>query len=216
MKNTKWISILLLALLLCGCGPHKVEIQPIKVQPVQLTLDINITMQQEQIEKAASELSPVVSKPAPDFTLLDNNKQNVTLSNYRGKWIILYFYPKDDTTGCTLEAKDFTTLMPKFQKLNAEILGISDDSIQSHCDFIDKHELQVRLLSDPNHKVMELYGAWVKSTLGEFNYGRVIRTTMIVGPDGTIRNYWPEVIAQGHAERVLNKLVELQGRSPDS
>jgi peroxiredoxin Q/BCP len=189
--------------------------EPIKVQPVQLTLDISIKMQQEQIEKAGSELSPVVGKLAPDFTLVDNNRQNVTLSNFRGKWVVLYFYPKDDTPGCTLEAKDFTTLMSEFQKLNTEILGVSDDSIQSHCDFIDKHELQVRLLSDPNHKVMELYGAWVRSSLGNFNYGRVIRTTMIIGPDGTIRGYWPEVIAQGHAERVLSRLAELQGLSKE-
>ena len=216
MKNTIGFSILLFASFIYGCGPHKIEMQPIKVQPVQLTLDINIKMQQEEIEKAAAELSPVIGKPAPDFTLLDNKKQNVTLSNYRGKWVVLYFYPKDDTPGCTLEAKDFTTLMPKYKMLNAEVLGINDDSIQSHCDFIDKYDLQVRLLSDPNHKVMELYGAWVRSSLGNFNYGRVIRTTMIITPDGTIRDYWPEVIAQGHAERVLSRLAELQGRKIDS
>ncbi|HUU16752.1 MAG TPA: peroxiredoxin [Sedimentisphaerales bacterium] len=213
MKHKRWTSMALLALFICGCGTHKVEVQPIKVQPIQLTLDINVKMQQEQIESAASELSPVVGNPAPDFTLVDQNKQPVTLSNYRGKWVVLYFYPKDDTPGCTIEAKDFTALLPRFRQMNTEILGISNDSPKSHCDFIDKHELQVRLLSDPKHEVMKLYGAWVRSSLGNLSYGRVIRTTMIVDSDSAIRHYWPEVIAQGHAERVLKKLAELQGRS---
>ena len=213
MKHALWTSTILLALCL-GCGPHKVEVQPIKVQPIELTLDINIKVQQDQIESAASELSPVTGKSAPDFTLVDQDKQSITLSKHRGKWVILYFYPKDDSPGCTIEAKDFTDLLPRFQQMNTVVFGVSEDSPKSHCEFIDKHELQLRLLSDPNHKIMELYGAWVRSSLGNLNYGRVIRTTMIVDPRGVIRHYWPEVIAQGHAERVLNKLAELQGSSP--
>ena len=209
MKNALWISAVLLVLSL-GCGPHKVEVQPIKVEPIELTLDINVKVQQDQIERAATELSPVIGKSAPDFTLVDQDNQPVTLSTYRGKWIVLYFYPKDDTPGCTVEAKDFTALLPQFEQLNARIFGVSEDSVKSHCDFIDKYGLELKLLSDPHHKVMELYGAWVKGSLGNFTYGRVIRTTMIVDPKGVIRHYWPEVIAQGHAERVHNRLVELQ------
>ena len=125
---------------------------------------------------------------------------------------MLYFYPKDDTPGCTIEAKDFTELLSRFREMNADVLGISEDSVQSHCDFIAKYGVELTLLSDPDHTVMERYGAWVGSSLGDLRYGRAIRTTMIVDPTGIIRRYWPEVIAQGHAERVLKKLVELQGR----
>ena len=209
MKNVLLISMVLFTLF-PGCGPHKVEVQPIKVEPVELTLDIHVKVQQDQIEKAASELSPVIGKPAPDFTLIDQNKQPVTLSNCRGTWVVLYFYPKDDTPGCTVEAKDFSALLPQFEQLNAQIFGVSPDSVKSHCDFIDKYGLMLKLLSDPNHEVMELYGAWVRGSLGNLTYGRVIRTTMIVDPKGMIRHYWPEVIAQGHAERVLTRLIEVQ------
>ena len=212
MIRKLWIFAILLALLAAGCGTHQVKVQPIKVEPVQLTLDVNVKVQQEQIESAASALSPVIDQAAPDFTLLDHNQQPVKLSKLGGKWIVLYFYPKDDTPGCTIEARDFTRFLPQFQQMNAQVLGISMDSPKSHCDFIEKHELGVRLLSDPDHKVMELYGAWVSSSLGNLKYGRVIRTTMIVDPAGIIRHYWPEVIAQGHAERVLLKVADLQGR----
>ncbi len=188
--------------------------QPVKVEPIHLTLDINVKMQQQEIEKAAAMVSPVKGKPAPDFTLQDQDKRPVTLSWLRGKWVVLYFYPEDDTMGCTLEAKDFTNLLPRFRKVNAEVLGISDNSIQSHCDFIAKHDLKLVLLSDPTHEVMARYGAWVRSSLGDWEYGRVIRTTMIVDPNGTIRHYWPEVMPQGHGERVLAKLIELQGARP--
>jgi len=209
MCNIRFISILLLVFI-HGCGPHKVEVQPIKVEPVELTLDINVKVQQDQIEKAASELSPVIGKPAPDFALVDQNNRPVTLSHYRGQWVVLYFYPKDDTPGCTVEAKDFTALLPQFGQYNAQVFGVSPDSVESHCDFIETHGLALKLLSDPDHRVMELYGAWVRGSLGDLTYGRVIRTTMIVDPKGVIQHYWPEVIAQGHAERVLNTLAELQ------
>ena len=157
-------------------------------------------------------VQPVKVEPV-HFTLMDQNKKPVTLSKLSGKWVVLYFYPKDDTPGCTIEAKDFTGLLSRFHEMNAEVLGISEDSVQSHCDFIAKYGIELTLLSDPDHKVMERYGAWVTSSLGDFRYGRTIRTTMIVDPAGVIRNYSPEVIAQGHAERVLKKLAELQGRS---
>jgi len=211
MMCKSWMFAILLALLAAGCGTHEVKVQPIKVEPIHLTLDVNVKVQQEQIEDAASELSPVGGNPAPDFTLVDQNEVPVTLSKFKGKWVVLYFYPKDDTPGCTLEGKDFTVLLPEFEKLNARVLGISKDSPKSHCDFIAKQGIGVRLLSDPNHQVMSLYGVWVESSLGTLKYGRVIRTTMIVDPAGIIRHYWPEVIAQGHAERVLKKLAELQG-----
>ncbi|WP_222846382.1 peroxiredoxin [Pontiella sulfatireligans] len=188
--------------------------KPIKVEPVHMTLDINVKMQQQEIEEAAAETSPVVGKAAPDFSIPDQNDKPVTLSEFRGKWVVLYFYPKDDTTGCTIEAKEFTELLPRFHAMNAEVIGISEDSAQSHCDFVDKHNLELSLLSDEDHVVMESYGAWVISSFGKMHYGRVIRVTMIIDPEGIIRHYIPEVLPQGHAERVLNKLAVLQGAGP--
>lgn len=213
MKHGFWIVVVLSMLSFPGCT-HEVKMQPVKVEPIHLTLDINVKLQQQEIEAAAAEVSPVKGKSAPDFTLPDQDKKPVTLSGLRGKWVVLYFYPKDDTTGCTLEAKDFTDLLPRFHEMNADVLGISEDSVQSHCDFIAKHGIKLTLLSDPAHEVMERYGAWITSSLGDLNYGRVIRTSMIVGPNGSIRHYWPEVMPQGHGERVLAKLAELQGTSP--
>jgi peroxiredoxin Q/BCP len=196
---------------LAGC--FNMKMQPIKVEPVHMTLDINVKLQQQEIENAAAETSPVVGKPAPDFTIPDQNQKPVTLSSMRGRWVVLYFYPKDGTTGCTIEAKEFTELLPRFHELNAEVLGISEDSAQSHCDFIDQHDLELTLLSDPDHKVMESYGAWVVSSFGQLHYGRVIRVTMIIDPMGTIRHYMPEVIPQGHAQRVLDWLITLQRKA---
>ncbi|HUV67246.1 MAG TPA: peroxiredoxin [Sedimentisphaerales bacterium] len=213
MKYGFWTVVVLAMLSFAGCT-HEVKMQPVKVEPIHLTLDINVTLQQQEIEEAAAVVSPVKGKPAPDFTLPDQDKKPVTLSTFRSKWVVLYFYPKDDTMGCTLEAKDFTVLLPRFHEMNAEVLGVSEDSVQSHCDFIAKHRIKLTLLSDPDHQVMERYGAWVISSLGDLNYGRVIRTTMIVDPNGIIRHYMPEVMPQGHGERVLKKLTELQGASP--
>lgn len=210
MRSISCIPSLLSLLFFCGCGPHQVRVEPVKIEPVHVTLDINVKMQQQEIEDAVAQLSPVRGRGAPDFTLPDQDRRPVTLSDLQGQWVVLYFYPKDDTPGCTLEAKDFTDLLPRFEQRKAVVLGISSDPPESHCDFIARHALALRLLSDTDHTVMERYGAYVRSSLGELQYGRTIRTTMIVDPRGIIRHYWPEVIAQGHAERVLSKLAQLQ------
>ena len=200
-------------LLLAGCAPHRVELEPLQVAPIQITLDLNINLP-EQIENASTELIPVRGKTAPDFTLMDQNRKPVTLSNFRGKWVVLYFYPKDSTPGCAIEAVEFTKLLDKFHAINAEVFGISEDSPESHCGFIDQYKLELILLSDQNHQVMQQYGAWVTSMVGGWEYGRAIRTSMIVDPQGHIRHYWPEVIALGHGQRVFNKLAEVQGINP--
>ncbi|MBN2584402.1 MAG: peroxiredoxin [Planctomycetes bacterium] len=166
------------------------------------------------IELAAAEQSPVVGATAPDFTLLDQNGQAVTLSGVRGKWVVLYFYPKDDTPGCTCQATEFTELLAHFRRMNAEVFGISEDSPMSHRRFVSRYNLALTLLSDQDHAVMERYGAWVQSGVGNRRYGRVVRMTMIVDPQGVIRYHWPEVIPQGHAARVREKLQELQQSTP--
>ena len=163
-----------------------------------------------QVELAAAEASPMTNMPAPDFTLMDQDDKPVTLSTMRGKWVVLYFYPKDDTPGCACQATEFTQLLTEFRNMNAEVVGVSEDSTASHRRFIKKYRLALTLLSDPPHEAMRRYGAWVDSSLGESSYGRVIRSTMIIDPGGVVRRHWPEVIPAGHAERVRKALAELQ------
>lgn len=163
-----------------------------------------------KMEEAAATGSPAVGQEAPDFNLMDQNDNPVRLRDLRGKWVVLYFYPKDDTPGCIREATDFTKLLFQLKNMNAVVYGVSEDSTASHRQFIEKHSLALPLLSDPDHKVMKEYGAWVTTNVAGKTLGRAIRTTFLIGPDGVIRYHWPEVIPQGHAERVREKLAELQ------
>ena len=148
---------------------------------------------------------------APTFTLKDQNGESVSLSDFKGSWVVLYFYPKDDTPGCTVEACEFTDWLSEFEGLNAVVLGCSPDPAEKHRKFIAKHDLGVRLLSDPDHEVMGAYGAWGEKTM----YGRVslgvIRSTVLIDPDGRVAHHWKKVKAKGHAEKVREKLSALQG-----
>ncbi len=154
----------------------------------------------------------IVGSKAPDFSLPDENGTPVALSSLKGKWVVVYFYPRDDTPGCTIEAKDFTVLAPEFEKLNAVVLGISRDTAESHCDFRDKHGLKVRLLTDSDHSVHDAYGAWTES--GFLGKPSVIRSTFLVDTKGVIAFHWPKVIPLGHASGVLATLKErVKGRA---
>jgi peroxiredoxin Q/BCP len=151
-----------------------------------------------------------VGKKAPDFALKNQDDEVVRLRDLTGRWVVLYFYPKDDTPGCTVEACDFTAGLKGFEKLEATVLGCSPDSTESHRKFIAKHKLKITLLSDPDHEALEAYGAW-----GEKNmYGRVtqgvLRSTAIIDPQGKVAHHWPRVSAQGHASVVREKLKDLQ------
>jgi thioredoxin-dependent peroxiredoxin len=161
-------------------------------------------------EEAASARSPLTGQPAPDFTLHDQDDKPVTLSKQQGKWVVLYFYPKDDTPGCTCQATEFTRLIGEMRDMNAEILGISADSSETHQVFIEKYNLGLTLLSDRDHKVMDQYGVWMETTVNGKAYGRTVRTTFVIDPKGVIRRVWPEVIPEGHAERVKQWLAKLQ------
>ena len=166
-------------------------------------------------EEAASSRSEIVGSAAPEFSLANQDGQTVALSSLRGQWVVLYFYPKDDTPGCTTEATEFTGLLDGgFRPLGARVLGVSADPAESHRSFRAKFDLGVDLLSDPEHKVMTSYGAWVAAALGDKPYGRVIRSTVLIDPTGIIRYHWPEVIPAGHAERVKEKLAELKAKTP--
>lgn len=152
-----------------------------------------------------------VGDEAPKFCLPDSGETETCLESYRGKWIILYFYPKDNTSGCTREAADFTAALDDIHALGAEVLGVSRDSPASHRKFAEKHGLKVRLLSDPDKKVMEAYGVWaMKKMYGKEGYG-TIRSTFLVGPDGRIARIWRSVKVKGHVEAVIKALKELQG-----
>ncbi len=148
---------------------------------------------------------------APAISLSDANEQTVTLDQFKGKWVVLYFYPKDDTSGCTVEALDFTARLPQFQKLNAQVIGLSPDSCQSHRKFIGKHDLKVLLLSDTEQKTLGDYGVWQKKSMYGKEYMGVVRTTYLIDPRGKIAYIWPKVSVNGHADAVREKIVELRG-----
>ena len=147
---------------------------------------------------------------APAFSLKNQNDQTVKLSDFRGRWVVLYFYPKDDTPGCTTQACEFTAGIKDFEKLDATVLGVSPDSPESHRKFIAKHNLKITLLSDEKQEVMPHYGAWgEKNMYGKLTVG-VIRSTVIIDPQGNIAHHWKKVSAAGHADSVAKKLRELQ------
>jgi len=140
---------------------------------------------------------------APGFCLPDQDEREVCLAELSGRWVVLYFYPKDNTSGCTREALDFTERLKDFRDLGAEVFGVSPDSPKSHRSFREKHRLEVTLLSDPGHRVLEVYGAWGKKKMYGKEYEGVIRSTAIVDPDGKVARIWRRVRVKGHVEEVL-------------
>ncbi len=157
-----------------------------------------------------SKQSVKVGNVAPSFTLVNQDGKKVTARDLKGQWVVLYFYPKDDTPGCTTEACEFTSILGQFDKLGATVMGVSPDPPERHQKFIAKHRLKLDLLSDPDHKAMERYGAWgEKSMYGKKMMG-VIRSTVLIDPSGRIAHHWPKVKAAGHAKAVRQKLAELQ------
>jgi thioredoxin-dependent peroxiredoxin len=153
-----------------------------------------------------------VGRDAPDFMLPDQNGDDMTLKDYSGKWLVLYFYPKDDTPGCTIEAIDFSTAKDEFAQHDALVVGVSPDAAEKHCTFITKHNLTIQLLCDTDHVVMEQYGAWGQKSFMGKKYIGVIRSTVLIDPNGKVAWHWPKVKAKGHMEEVKAKLIELQGR----
>ena len=159
---------------------------------------------------AKSEEEGLVGRRAPEFTLPDQDGAPVKLADFAGRWVVLYFYPKADTPGCTAEACEFTEGIEAFEGLDAVVLGCSPDAPAKHRAFIAKHKLKVRLLSDESRSVMEGYGAFGEKTLYGKKVTGVIRSTVIVDPSGKVAHHWRTVKAKGHAEQVRRKLVELK------
>jgi peroxiredoxin Q/BCP len=146
---------------------------------------------------------------APAFCLPDMDGRRICLEDFTGRWLVLYFYPKDNSSGCTLEAKDFSAETVSFGGLGAEVVGISPDSPESHRKFIQIQGLGIRLLSDQDKTVLEAYGVWKTKKLYGREYMGVERSTFLVGPDGRIAAAWRKVKVKGHAEEVRARLAEL-------
>ena len=150
-----------------------------------------------------------VGNMAPDFSLVDQNSKTHTLSEYKGNWVVIYFYPKDDTPGCTIETNDFNKLHSKFKKLDCEIYGISKDSIKSHDKFRDKYKIKFDLLADEDLKVLKKYKVWGKKKFMGREFMGIIRTTYLIDKKGKILKVWDNVKVKDHAKEVLETLQNI-------
>ncbi|MFP4485356.1 MAG: peroxiredoxin [Campylobacterales bacterium] len=147
---------------------------------------------------------------AVDFRLQNQDGIETSLKDYRGSWVVLYFYPKDNTPGCTTEACEFSSEIDAFRELDANIIGVSKDSVKSHKNFQTKKDLKITLLSDPEKEVLKAYNAWgLKKMYGKEVEG-TIRSTFVINPDGEIVAEWKNVKVKGHVQEVKEKLQELQ------
>lgn len=153
-------------------------------------------------------MMPVVGTIAPDFTLLDQDGVSHTLSSHKGTRILLYFYPKDDTPGCTKQACALRDAMPELSKLDAIVYGISPDSVKSHKKFADKYGLPFTLLADEGHKVCSLYGVWGRKKMMGREYDGVFRTSFLIDKEGKIAKVYENVKPELHAAEVLEDLRE--------
>lgn len=151
-----------------------------------------------------------VGQPAPDFCLLDQDGNRTCLEDLRGKWVVLYFYPRDNTSGCSLEAKNFSCLRKDFEAENAVVIGVSRDSIESHRRFIEKKELKIKLLSDEQANVHKIYDVLHPKHFMGKEITSAVRTTFLINPEGEITRVWDNVKATGHAEKVLTELKALK------
>lgn len=149
-----------------------------------------------------------VGKKAPDFSLLNQDEKKISLKDVIGQKVVLYFYPKDDTSGCTKEACSFSDDLPKFTKIDAVIFGVSPDSVKSHKKFSEKYKLKFDLLADEEKKVVEKYGVWKEKSMYGRKYMGVERTTFIIDEKGKIKKIFNKVKVDGHSKEVLESLKD--------
>jgi thioredoxin-dependent peroxiredoxin len=152
---------------------------------------------------------PAAGDLAPDFTLQTDADEPLTLSSLRGQVVVLFFYPKDDTPGCTTEACSFRDLLPRFEGVNARVLGISPDTWRKHRNFKKKYDLPYTLLADTDHAVAERYGLWVEKLFWGRKYWGVARTTFVIAPDGRIAKVFEKVQPENHAAEVADAVAAL-------
>ena len=150
-----------------------------------------------------------VGSAAPDAVFDIAEDKRATLADWHGQKIVVYFYPKDDTSGCTREAQDFTALMPEFAKAGAAVIGISKDSVASHAKFVGKYDLAVTLGSDGDGSMCEAFGVWVEKSMYGKKYMGIERATFLIGADGIVAGVWRKVKVPGHAESVLKAVQAL-------
>ncbi len=148
---------------------------------------------------------------APAFTLPRDGGGTISLADFAGRKLVLYFYPRADTAGCTKEAIDFSRLKPAFAKAGAEVLGVSADPVQAQDKFKVKHALAIALASDETHRMLEAYGVWQEKSMYGRKFMGVVRATFLIGPDQRVAQIWPKVSVTGHAEEVLAAAKTLQG-----
>jgi peroxiredoxin Q/BCP len=146
--------------------------------------------------------APLIGKKAPAFKVQDDAGETVSLASLKGEWVVLFFYPKDMTSGCTVEACEFRDALPRFKKMKAKVFGVSPDSVKSHQKFREKEGLTYPLLSDPEHTMLEAYGVWVEKSMYGRKYMGVERTTVLIDPAGTIAQVFTKVTPAGHADEV--------------
>jgi len=150
-----------------------------------------------------------VNSKAPIFKLPSTSKKDYSLKDSIGKYVIIYFYPKDDTPGCTIETNDFNKLLPKFKKLNCEVLGVSKDSLKSHEKFREKYKIKFNLLADEEIKVLKKYKVWGKKKFMGREFMGIIRTTFLIDKKGKIIKIWDNVKVKDHAKEVLETLQNI-------
>ncbi len=154
-------------------------------------------------------MTVIIGDTAPDFTLPADGGDEISLAKLRGKKVVLYFYPKDDTPGCTKEACGFRDALPNFSSVDAEIIGISKDSVAKHDKFKSKYDLPFRLVSDEDGKIVEAYGSWVEKSMYGRKYMGIDRSTFLIDETGKIRQIWRKVKVTGHVDDVLETAREL-------
>jgi peroxiredoxin Q/BCP len=147
---------------------------------------------------------------APSFSLPDQTGETIRLENFKGKWVVLYFYPKDDTSGCTAEACSFRDNMGVLQSEDVVVLGVSPDDVKSHKKFAEKYQLNFPLLADTDHSVCEAYGVWQEKSMYGKKYWGVARTTFIIDGEGIVRKVFEKVKPESHADEVLQAIRELR------
>ena len=150
--------------------------------------------------------------PVPDVKLEGMNGQPLSPTDFKGQKLVIYFYPKDDTSGCTREAQDFSALAPQFEQAGTWILGVSKDDPKKHRKFTDKYELRIPLATDPDGSVCEAFGTWIQKSMYGRKYMGIERATFLVGTDGQIERIWRNVKVPGHAQEVLAAAQGLKGR----
>jgi thioredoxin-dependent peroxiredoxin len=159
----------------------------------------------------AGDKAPAVGEPAPDFTLNSQEGKPVSLHDFKGKWVVLYFYPKDMTTGCTIEAHNFQRDLPKYEAKNAVILGVSVQDEKSHQEFCAKESLTFKLLADTDKKISEEYDSIMNLGVAKLS----ARHTYLIGPDGKVRKVWTDVDVKKHSDEVLAAIDDLQKIAPN-